>query len=99
MIDPDHIQWKYYIVYCCWLAFEGVFCYICTCFTSTLNPEQLGSIYITDIIETKNRSLEETAALFDGEEATEQIAHLAQVRIDEPHEKHSDSFQENKTAA
>ena len=29
------------------------------------------------MIETKNRTLEETAALFDGEEALEQIAHEA----------------------
>lgn len=55
----------------------------------------------SDIIETKNRSLEETAAMFDGEEATEQIAGIAHAKVDEPHdEKHSDSsFQEHKSAA
>ncbi|KXN89357.1 Lactose permease [Leucoagaricus sp. SymC.cos] len=80
-IALDNIGWRYYIVYCCWLAFEGVFCYIY-------------------VIETKNRSLEETAALFDGEDATEQIAGIARAKADEPHdEKHSDSFQEHKTAA
>lgn len=42
------------IVYCCWLAFETVFCYVF-------------------IVETRGRSLEETAALFDGEEAVDQI--------------------------
>ncbi|KAJ8494488.1 hypothetical protein ONZ45_g3409 [Pleurotus djamor] len=51
----DAIQWRYYIVYCCWLAFETVFVYFF-------------------IIETKNRTLEETAALFDGEEASDVIA-------------------------
>lgn len=43
------------IVYVCWLAFEGVYCYLF-------------------IIETKGLSLEETAALFDGEDATTHIA-------------------------
>ena len=46
------------IVYCCWIAFEGLYCYMF-------------------IIETKNRTLEETAALFDGNEATQQIAQEA----------------------
>lgn len=49
------LGWKYYIVYVCWLAFEGVYCYLF-------------------IIETKGLSLEETAALFDGEDATTHIA-------------------------
>jgi MFS family permease len=48
------INWKYYIVYCVWLVFEGVFLYFF-------------------VIETKNRTLEETAAIFDGTDATEQI--------------------------
>jgi len=48
------IAWKYYIVYCCWLAFEGVFLYFY-------------------VIETKNRTLEETAAIFDGVGHTEEI--------------------------
>ena len=42
-------------MYCCWILFELVYCYLF-------------------IVETKGRSLEETAALFDGEEALEQIA-------------------------
>ncbi|KAL5519648.1 hypothetical protein ACEPAH_1331 [Sanghuangporus vaninii] len=41
------IAWKYYIVYCVWLAFELVFIYFF-------------------LIETKNRTLEETALIFDG---------------------------------
>jgi sugar porter (SP) family MFS transporter len=52
------IAWKYYIFYCCWLAFELVFLYFF-------------------LIETKNRTLEETAALFDGDEAMEAVTHQA----------------------
>ncbi|EJC97789.1 hexose transporter [Fomitiporia mediterranea MF3/22] len=52
------LAWKYYIVYCCWLAFELIFCYIY-------------------IVETKNLTLEETSALFDGEEALEKIEQQA----------------------
>jgi sugar porter (SP) family MFS transporter len=52
------IDWKYYIVYCVWLVFEGIFLYFY-------------------VIETKNRTLEETAAIFDGDAATEQILHTA----------------------
>ncbi|KAJ7128401.1 hexose transporter [Mycena epipterygia] len=72
-IALDAIAWKYYIVYCVWLVFEGMFlhCYI---------------------IETKNRTLEETAALFDGTEATDQIVTSAAVKAgvthDIGHEKH-----------
>ncbi|KAF4607581.1 major facilitator superfamily protein [Pleurotus pulmonarius] len=76
----DAIQWKYYIVYCCWLAFELVFLYFF-------------------IIETKNRSLEETAALFDGEEATEHIqaekASSPEIRYDDHEKDTSDSSLEN----
>ncbi|KAF4594316.1 hypothetical protein EYR40_009119 [Pleurotus pulmonarius] len=69
----DAIAWKYYIVYCCWLAFE------------------LGFLYLF-IVETKNRSLEETAALFDGEEAAQHIhANPTDVKYDEP-EKSADSL-------
>ncbi|KAG6897286.1 hypothetical protein C0992_002826 [Termitomyces sp. T32_za158] len=49
------IQWKYYVVYCCWLVFETIFLYFF-------------------VVETKNRTLEETAALFDGDEAVDTIA-------------------------
>ncbi|KAI0055106.1 hexose transporter [Artomyces pyxidatus] len=49
----DAISWKYYIVYCCWLAFEFAYCYVF-------------------VVETKGLSLEETAALFDGEEVVAQ---------------------------
>ena len=32
------------------------------------------------LVETKNRTLEETAALFDGEDALEMIAHQGETR-------------------
>lgn len=72
-IALDHIAWKYYIVYVCWIAFELVYCYLF-------------------VIETKNRTLEETAALFDGDEALETIAaHAAhEVHDDKTDEKDSD---------
>jgi len=54
-IAMDHLSWKYYIVYCCWLVVEVVFLYFF-------------------ILETKNRSLEETAALFDGEDALDRVS-------------------------
>ncbi|KAH7912200.1 hexose transporter [Hygrophoropsis aurantiaca] len=53
-IALDALEWKYYLVYVCWLAVEFVFLYFY-------------------LVETKNRTLEETAALFDGEDVIEQI--------------------------
>ncbi|KAK7447444.1 hypothetical protein VKT23_014153 [Stygiomarasmius scandens] len=49
------LTWRYYIVYCCWIGFETVYCYLF-------------------IVETKGLTLEETAALFDGEDAAKHIA-------------------------
>lgn len=52
------------------------------------------------VIETKNRTLEETAALFDGDEVTEQIAGIAAQQAGVTHdigvtdEKSSGSFHE-----
>jgi sugar porter (SP) family MFS transporter len=54
------LGWKYYIVYCVWLAFELAF-------------------MIVFVVETKNRTLEETAALFDGEEKSEELHQRAAV--------------------
>lgn len=54
------------------------------------------------VIETKNRTLEETAALFDGEEVAEQIAAAAAARdlaSSEKDEKLSGSFHEHQTKA
>ena len=75
-IALDNIAWKYYIVYCCWLAFETVFLYFF-------------------VVETRNRTLEETAALFDGEdlEKLHQVAHqvvASEVRHEDYDEKSSD---------
>ncbi|KAH7338561.1 general substrate transporter [Rhizoctonia solani] len=53
-IALDALQWRYYLVYTCWLVFE------------------LGYMYMF-VIETKGRSLEETAALFDGDEAVYEL--------------------------
>ncbi|KAI5122234.1 hypothetical protein M0805_007101 [Coniferiporia weirii] len=74
-IALDNIAWKYYIVYCIWLAVELVFVYFF-------------------IVETKGRSLEETAALFDGEDVVDQImASGKEVREDHAvDEKKSNSF-------
>ncbi|KAI0049195.1 hexose transporter [Auriscalpium vulgare] len=54
-IALDHISWKYYIVYCVFLAFEFCYCYLF-------------------VVETRGLSLEETAALFDGEDVLQQRA-------------------------
>ncbi|PAV15195.1 hexose transporter [Pyrrhoderma noxium] len=54
-IALDALGWKYYVVYCVFIAFETVYCYLF-------------------IVETKNRSLEETAALFDGEDAAKKVS-------------------------
>ncbi|KAK7676718.1 hypothetical protein QCA50_020294 [Cerrena zonata] len=69
------LAWKYYIVYCCWIAFEFAFCYFM-------------------IVETKNLSLEETAALFDGADAQRNITNAVhEVRHDDyVDEKTSDSY-------
>jgi len=51
------IGWKYYLIYCAWLAVELVF-------------------VLVFIVETKGRTLEETAALFDGEEKPAEITNM-----------------------
>ncbi|KAJ3491276.1 hypothetical protein NLJ89_g11353 [Agrocybe chaxingu] len=48
------------------------------------------------VVETKNRTLEETAALFDGDEAAEQIAAAAHAVDSDKDEKSSGSFHETK---
>lgn len=69
-VNPIALQamgWKYYIVYCAWIAFEFVFLYFM-------------------IVETKNLTLEETAALFDGEDlskrAMERVREEGDIRED-----------------
>jgi hypothetical protein len=54
------------------------------------------------VIETKNRTLEETAALFDGEEVAEQIAAAAAARdlaASDKDEKSSGSYHEDSSKA
>ncbi|EPQ52118.1 hexose transporter [Gloeophyllum trabeum ATCC 11539] len=63
-IALDALQWKYYIVYVCWIAFEFVFLYFF-------------------VVETKNLTLEETAALFDGAEAAAEVAHAGATEVRE----------------
>ncbi|KAJ3806169.1 general substrate transporter [Lentinula aff. lateritia] len=63
-IALGRLAWKYYIIYCCWIAFEIVFLYIY-------------------VVETKNLTLEETAALFDGKEAIEEITGNGRVDLTE----------------
>ncbi|KAG8748855.1 hypothetical protein FRC14_001898, partial [Serendipita sp. 396] len=48
------LEWKLYIVYCCWLVFELVYIFLY-------------------LVETKGKTLEETAALFDGKEVLQNI--------------------------
>ncbi|THH12056.1 hypothetical protein EW145_g218 [Phellinidium pouzarii] len=72
-IALEHIAWRYYIVYCCWLVVELGFCWLY-------------------VVETKGLSLEETAALFDGEDAVEQIATMKVA-----HDVHEDHGIEKKS--
>ncbi|CAE6532622.1 unnamed protein product, partial [Rhizoctonia solani] len=61
-IALDALQWKYYLVYSCWLVFELAYMYMFA-------------------VETKGRSLEETAALFDGDEAVYELKDRMKVDI------------------
>ncbi|EIN07439.1 general substrate transporter [Punctularia strigosozonata HHB-11173 SS5] len=63
------LGWKYYCVYCAWLAFELVYLYLF-------------------VVETKGRTLEETAALFDGEQAIDHIV-AQNTEASEKVEEHS----------
>ncbi|KZT08225.1 general substrate transporter [Laetiporus sulphureus 93-53] len=58
----SRLAWKYYIFYCCWIAFEFVFLYFM-------------------LIETKNRTLEETAALFDNKDIAQAV--VAPMEVEE----------------
>jgi len=51
------------------------------------------------LIETKNRSLEETAALFDGEDVAERIAAAGHLAENDKDEKSDSSFQEDTNKA
>ncbi|KAI5120581.1 hypothetical protein M0805_002531 [Coniferiporia weirii] len=54
------IAWKYYIVYCAWIACELVFIYFF-------------------LIETRNRTLEETSLIFDGDDNVADIKRRAAI--------------------
>ncbi|KAJ7195580.1 general substrate transporter [Mycena haematopus] len=51
------------------------------------------------VVETKNRTLEETAALFDGEQATEQIVHTAAANAGVMHELGADEKEVDEKAS
>lgn len=70
-IALQNIAWKYYIFYCCWLAFQFVFLYFM-------------------IVETKNLTLEETAALFDGEDLSQRAMAAVAGVADEVRSDHRD---------
>lgn len=67
------LQWKYYIVYVVVLVFEFIYCYFCKSI-SLRTPWHLLTHSFPVVIETKNRTLEETAVLFDGKEKAAEIA-------------------------
>lgn len=93
----DKLQWKYYLVYVCWLAFELVFVYFCKLFNLILHRLEI-HIRLSVVIETKNRTLEETAALFDGEDAANELAAGAVAQVND--EKHDGSLHsDEKTKA
>ncbi|KAJ1302471.1 hypothetical protein OPQ81_002789 [Rhizoctonia solani] len=76
-IALDALQWKYYLIYTIWLAFELAYIYFFA-------------------VETKGRSLEETAALFDGDDAIRELGartHADLVEGAHHHEKGSGSLE------
>ncbi|KAJ6514230.1 hexose transporter [Mycena vitilis] len=79
-IALDAIAWKYYVVYCVWLVFEGVFLYFF-------------------IIETKGRTLEETAAIFDGTEVTDHIVGSAADQAGVRHDIHGEKIMDEKASS
>ena len=71
------LGWKYYLVYVVWLAFELVYVYLCKCRRFHPALRSFADSFAVVVVETKGLSLEETSALFDGEEAAAQIAQAA----------------------
>jgi hypothetical protein len=61
----DALDWKYYIVYTCWIAFE--FCYLYWAVVETKGKDG------------RARPLEEIAQLFDGEQAHEDLQFYGQA--------------------
>jgi len=64
-IAMDALDWKYYIVYTCWIAFE--FCYLYWAVVETKGKDG------------RARPLEEIAQLFDGEQAHEDLQFYGQA--------------------
>jgi hypothetical protein len=76
----DALNWKYYIVYCVWLAFEFGYLY----FTVIETLGKNGPL-----------PLEEIAALFDGEEGSNKIAQHGAggaTGVDKDGDRHSDDI-------
>ncbi|KAF7792205.1 hypothetical protein EIP86_003238 [Pleurotus ostreatoroseus] len=49
-IALEHLGWKYYIVYCCWIAFELVFVYFFVVETKNLSLEETAILFDDDTI-------------------------------------------------
>lgn len=83
-IALDKLDWKYYIVYTVWVAFEFVY------------------LYFT-VIETKGKdgplSLEEIAALFDGEDAVANLGASTQAQLQGHAEPTTPTEQDEKFGA
>jgi sugar porter (SP) family MFS transporter len=77
-IALKNIEWKYYIVYDCWLLVELIFIYFY-------------------IVETKGKTLEETAAMFDGEQSEKLAAVASQVVKAHVHEDSHENLDEKSS--
>jgi hypothetical protein len=86
-------------VYCVWLVFEGVFLYFCALPFPFPKPYPYLTLLPSVVIETKNRTLEETAAIFDGEDATDQIVHSAAVQAGVTHDIGDEKVMDEKASS
>ncbi len=70
----DAIGWWYYIVYCGWLIIELVFvvAFIVETKGTMSDPRSMAILLIYSV----GRTLEETAALFDGDEQPQDLANM-----------------------
>lgn len=85
----DAINWKYYIVFCCWLSFEFVVVYfVSRPLIRRSNPSTNRRIKL--FVETRYTPLEEIAKYFDGDEARiggEAATELGKKTLEALHEK------------
>lgn len=72
-IALDRLGWKYYLVYCAFLAFELVYVFLF-------------------LVETKGKTLEETAAIFDGQQQIDNIANVGHDAVTQS--RHHYGFQQ-----